>query len=213
MFIDTAMWFDAAINMLTAYALQYAYLQNYLEDVQTTALYFYLSFSIIVCLYFGLKRLCYYELFGVINAQKNYFSLWLTIVFAFVIPLFVLFLLKTSATVSRVWFLSWMCSVYLTLIATRHLWRWLFRISAESGYFSHKVVLVGSSGPLARASELLAAADHVHDIQLLSVCDLAQRPVDSTSGAGEDNVPQFTRMLNDCRDACDRRGHHRGAAE
>ena len=187
------------INILTAYALQYAYLQNYLEDVQTSALYFYLSFSILVCLYFGLKRLCYYESFGVINAQKNYFSLWLTIVFSFVIPLFVLFLLKTSATVSRVWFLSWMCCVYLTLIGTRRLWRWLFRVSAESGYFSHKVVLVGSSGPLARASELLAAADHVHDIQLLSVCDLAQRAVDNTAASDQDNVPQFNRMLNDCR--------------
>jgi Undecaprenyl-phosphate glucose phosphotransferase len=199
MFIDTAMWLDVGINSLSAYALHYAYLRNYLDNPMDVALYSYFSFSIVVCLYFGLKRISYYESLGAANEKQTYFSLGRTIVFCFLIPLFVLFLLKTSATVSRVWFLSWMCCVFITLIATRRFWRWFIGASAASGYFSHKIVLVGSSGPLERATALLSEAERAREIQLLSICDLAQESGDLTPRPGHGKVLQLDRMLNDCR--------------
>ena len=160
-------------------------------------MYFYFTCTVLVCSYIGLKRLGYYENFGNRHAPSNYFSLMLTIVFAFCAPLFALFLIKASDNLSRVWFLTWMVSVYATLLTTRYLWNWLLDVCAEHGHFAQKVVLVGCSEPLERAKRFFSSQDRSKDFHLLSVYDLADV---GNSGLTDEQLPAFQNLLKECRD-------------
>jgi putative colanic acid biosynthesis UDP-glucose lipid carrier transferase len=197
MAVDAALWLDVCLNVVSSYVIYYIYLERYLRNTNDSVFYCYLTLFVLINLHFGLKQLGHYQAFGNRRHPNPYFALWLAIVFSFCIPLFALFLLKESVTLSRVWFISWMFCIYITLIITRHAWNWLFRICAEHGHLAHKVILIGSSDPLQRAKSFLFAPGKTANIQLLSVYDLENADIQSLRG---EKIPEFQNILSDCWD-------------
>lgn len=135
--------------------------------------------------YFSVTGLVVLTLYGALRWRQHYnyhefeewspgrggFRLAMTVLFAFGFSLFIVFMLKESTQISRLWVLSFCASSFAILFASRLFWVAQFGRLAARGLFRRRVFLIGTGSALSNAREnLLSAQSHV---ELVGMSDVA----------------------------------------
>lgn len=104
------------------------------------------------------------------SVERGGFRLLVTVLFAFGFSLFVVFMFKEFAQLSRMWVFSWCVSSFIILFVSRIIWIVQFRRFAERGYFRRRVFLLGAGKVL---EDVRASVTSRHsNAQLVGISDL-----------------------------------------
>jgi putative colanic acid biosynthesis UDP-glucose lipid carrier transferase len=175
--VDIVAMIDMGLVIVDALLIRYVYAQSYLtDDVSSMPSNWdsYLSVIVLVTatLCVSLQWRAHYncDAFEDWSWELGGFRLLVTILFAFGFSLFVVFMMKESSQLSRVWVFSWCISSFIILFVSRIFWIQQFRRFAKKGYFRRRVFLLGAGNVLEAARD--SVASRCSNAQLVGVSDL-----------------------------------------
>jgi putative colanic acid biosysnthesis UDP-glucose lipid carrier transferase len=196
MFADIAAVADITLVAASAFLIKYLYVNRYLGDFDEGAApagfgYASVIGLVSVALYFALRRRKHYsfEHSDDVEPLRGFIRLSFTVLCAFGIALSVLFFLKASTQISRVWFLGWCSSAFLILFIGKMFWTRQFERLLARGYFRRRVLLFGAGDALERAKEQLLALGQYGELAGVSdLGDLSSERDKGSLSAAIDNV-------------------------
>jgi putative colanic acid biosynthesis UDP-glucose lipid carrier transferase len=117
--IDAIALWEAALVVLTAWAVKYLYLESYLGAAKGTAPYIGLGTILAVLLFLALRRLHLYSPKRLRQPFRQSGRLLLCLTGSFLILIAALYVLKEAEQISRGWMLLWFASLGTTLMLSR----------------------------------------------------------------------------------------------
>jgi putative colanic acid biosysnthesis UDP-glucose lipid carrier transferase len=187
MLIDIVSIIDMSLVVGSALLIRFLYVRWYyssLDGLFSDGIsYLGVIALVTVMLYFSLLRRGYYNIgsFESWDSKRETPRFAFTVLFSFLMALFVVFLFKASAQFSRVWVSAWCASSFLTLYFARMFWVKQFDKLSAKGYFRRRIFLLGAGRSLALAEDQLLLGKN--RIALVGLSSIA---IDT--GSGEEHL-------------------------
>ncbi len=175
--VDIVSMVDMALVIADTLLIRYIYVQSSFANSDlfmpsNWASYFSVIVLVTATLYASLRWRGHYNCdeFEEWSVDRGGFRLLVTVLFAFGFSLFVIFMLKESSQLSRIWVFSWCVSSFIILLVSRIIWILQFRRFAKIGYFRRRVFLLGAGKVFEDA--LASLTSRRSNAQLVGISDL-----------------------------------------
>ena len=188
MVIDVLALLDIGLVTVSAVVAKLLYLAMFLDTVQEHQPYLVAGLAGGIVLHYVMRARGLQELSAIVGWSKRVGETVIAIGLAFLLLIAITYLLKTSASYSRGWLLTWLLLTALLIIASRPLYAYFVSYLAASGYTARRIAIVGSG----TASEQLAQTVRTASgVRLVGIFSDTSAP---DAGAGDHSIADLIHM-------------------